>query len=47
MLYSKPAMMGDAALRMKREVDSSPSVVAAVPSRTMSIAAAVRMGWSL
>ena len=35
------------ALKMKREVESRPRVVAAVPSRTMSIAAAVRMGWSL
>ena len=32
---------------MNREVDNRPSVVAAVPSRTMSIAAAVRIGWSL
>ena len=35
------------ALNTNREVDSSPSVVAAVPSRTMSIAAAVKIGWSL
>jgi hypothetical protein len=47
MLYSHPAMMGDAALKMKRAVESRPSVVAAVPSLTMSIAAAVRIGWSL
>ena len=46
-MYSQPAIKGDAAAKMNRVVDSRPRVVAAVPSRTTSIAAAVRIGWSL
>ena len=46
-MYSAPAISGEMALNMKRDVDINPSVVAAVPSRTISMAVAVRMGWSL
>ncbi len=43
-LYSKPAMIGDAALRINRENEITPRVVAATPSPTTSRAAAVSIG---